>query len=159
MQQGNIESIEVANEIIIPEIIHLLNEGHTATFRVKGFSMRPFLESNCDSVLLAKAENPKVGDAVLAEIAPKRYVLHRLIAIDGDNATLRGDGNLSNEYCKVSDIHGIALGFYRKGRETLDSTDGKKWKRYSYIWTRLYPVRRYLLAIYRRMIKYKLYKP
>ena len=86
-------------------------------------------------------------------------MLHRLIAIDGDNATLRGDGNLSNEYCKVSDIHGIALGFYRKGRETLDSTDGKKWKRYSYIWTRLYPVRRYLLAIYRRMIKYKLYKP
>lgn len=159
MPQSDIQSIEIANEIIIPEIIRLLNEGHTTTFRVKGFSMRPFLESNRDSVLLAKAESPKVGDAVLAEVAPKRYVLHRLIAIDGDNATLRGDGNLSNEYCRMSDIHGVALGFYRKGRTTLDPTDGKKWKRYSYIWTRLYPIRRYLLAIYRRLIKYKLYKP
>ena len=159
MQQGNIESIEVANAILIPQIIKLLDEGHTATFRVKGFSMRPFLESNRDSVLLAKPDKIRVGDPVLAEVAPKHYVLHRLIKVDGNKATLRGDGNLGNEYCLVSDIKGVALGFYRKGRTTLDSIEGKKWKRYSYVWTRLYPVRRYLLAIYRRLIKYKLYIP
>ena len=155
----NESSIEVANEILIPQIISLLEEGHTVTLKVKGFSMRPFLEDNRDKVLLGKAENPKAGDAVLAEIAPGRFVLHRLIALNGNNATLRGDGNLSNEYCKRDDIHGIALGFYRKGRETMDSCEGRKWKVYSAIWTRLYPIRRYILGIYRRLIKYKIYTP
>lgn len=159
MLQGDIKSIEVANEILIPEIISLLNEKHTVTLRVKGYSMRPFLENERDNVLLTAQRSARIGDAVLAEIAPKRYVLHRLIRIDGINATLLGDGNLTTEHCKVNDIHAIALGFYRKGRTTLDSCDGTKWKVYSFVWTHLFPIRRYLLGIYRRLIKYHLYKP
>lgn len=159
MQQGDIKNIEIANEILIPEIISLLQAKHTVTLRVKGFSMRPFLENERDKVLLTSQKPAKIGDAVLAEIAPKKYVLHRLIKIDGDNATLLGDGNLATEHCTINDIHAVALGFYRKERNALDSCDGAKWKIYSYIWTRLYPIRRYLLGIYRRLIKYKLYKP
>ena len=85
------------------------------------------------------------GDAVLAEIAKGSFVLHRIIAIDGDDVTLRGDGNLNNEYCKIIDIRAKAIGFYRKGRNKLDSTDGCKWRIYSWWWTRLYSIRRYLL--------------
>ena len=153
------DSVEIANDILIPQIIELLEEGHTVTLKVKGYSMRPFLENNRDKVLLRKAEAVGIGDAVLAEVAPKRYVLHRLIATDGKHVTLRGDGNLSNEYCLMSNIHGVAEGFYRKGSECLDRCDGRKWKTYSRIWTSLYPIRRYLLAIYRRLIKYKIYTP
>jgi hypothetical protein len=40
----------------------------------------------------------------------------------------------------------------------LDSTKGRKWRVYSYVWTRLFPIRRYLLAFYRR-IWLKLFKP
>ena len=153
------DSLEIANDILIPQIIELLEEGHTVTLKVKGYSMRPFLENNRDKVLLKKAEAVKLGDVVLAEVAPKRYVLHRLIAIDGEQVILRGDGNLSNEYCLKSDIYGMAEGFYRRNSNRLDSCDSRKWKTYSKIWTSLYPIRRYLLGIYRRLIKYKIYTP
>jgi hypothetical protein len=144
-------TITLANEILIPEIVKLMDEGHTITLRLKGFSMRPFLEDNRDKALLTKAHDPKVGDPVLAETAPKHYVLHRIIKIEGDNVTLRGDGNLGEEHCTLVDVKGAVIGFYRKGRKTLDRTDGRKWRVYSFVWTRLYPIRRYLLAFYRRI--------
>lgn len=88
-----------------------------------------------------------MGDAVLAEISKGLFVLHRIIRIEGRQVTLRGDGNLSDEHCMLSDIRAKAVGFYRKGRQTLDRTDGRKWRLYSWWWTRLYPLRRYLLFI------------
>ena len=160
MPQNNIPITEVkmANSVLLPEIVRLLNEGHTVTLRLRGFSMRPFLEDGRDKALLTKAVSPKVGDPVLAEIEPKHFVLHRIISIQGDNEVLRGDGNLGVEHCKLGDVKGAVIGFYRKGRSKLDRTDGKKWRTYSWIWTRLYPIRRYLLAFYRR-IWLRLFKP
>ena len=153
MQQSHLKvrEIKLSNAEFLPEIVKLMDEGHTVTLRLRGFSMRPFLEDNRDKALMTKATNPKVGDPVLAEIEPKHFVLHRIIAINGDNVTLRGDGNLGNEYCTLGDVKGAVIGFYRKGRTTLDRTDGWKWRTYSFFWTRLYPIRRYLLAFYRRI--------
>ena len=139
------------NAVLLPEIVKLLEEGHTVTLRLRGYSMRPFLEDGRDKALLTKAENPQVGDAVLAEVAPRHYVLHRIISIKGDDVTLRGDGNLGTEECKLADVKGAVIGFYRKGCEKLDRTDGMKWRCYSWLWMRLFPVRRYLLAFYRRI--------
>lgn len=146
-----IQEVQFPNVILLPEIVKMLNEGHTVTLRLKGFSMRPFLEDGRDKALLTKPVNPKVGDPVLAEIEPKHFVLHRIISIQGDDVVLRGDGNLGTEQCKLKDIQGAVIGFYRKGRETLDRTDGLKWRIYSWFWTRLFPIRRYLLAFYRRI--------
>ena len=143
--------IEVPNHRLIDEIKKAIREGHTATLRVKGFSMRPFLEDGRDKAILGKHTTVRCGDAVLAEISPKTYVLHRIVNIDGDKVTLRGDGNLGTEECTLADIRGIALAFYRKGRSTPDYTSGRKWRIYSAIWTRLLPIRRYLLYIYRKV--------
>lgn len=140
------------NAILLPEVVNLLNEGHTVTLRLRGFSMRPFLEDRRDKALLKKAENPQVGDAVLAEIAPGHFVLHRIISIEGEKVVLRGDGNLGTEECRLGDVKGVAIGFYRKGRDVADMTTEKKWRAYSFVWTRLFPIRRYLLAIHRRII-------
>lgn len=137
----------MANSIFLPQVVQLLEEGHTATLPLRGRSMRPFLEDGRDKALLKIVQPVKVGDAVLAEISKGHFVLHRIISIEGENVTLRGDGNLANEYCKIGDIRARAIGFYRKGRTKLDSTDGRKWRIYSWWWTRLYPVRRYLLFI------------
>lgn len=147
----NDNGMHIGNATLLPAVVKLLNEGHTVTLNLKGFSMRPFLEDNRDKALLIKPTNPKVGDPVLAETEPHHYVLHRIVNIEGNNVDLRGDGNLLEEHCQLSDICGAVVGFYRKGRKTLDRTDGKKWLVYSYIWTRLYPIRRYLLAAYRRI--------
>ena len=156
MQQGNqhktgTRTIEIPNAVLIPEIIKYLEQGHTVTLPLKGFSMRPFLESNRDMALLTSPKNIKVGDPVLAEIAPKQYVLHRIISINGEHVTLLGDGNLTPEHCLLSNIKASIEGFYRKGRKKLDRTDGKKWKLYSKIWITLRPLRRWLLAFYRRI--------
>lgn len=156
MPQGNINIKAVEkkfrNSEFLPEIVQLLMEGHTVTLCLRGYSMRPFLEDGRDKALLVKAENVKVGMPVLAEISKGHFVLHRVVDIDGDKVTLRGDGNIAVERCLMQDIKGEAVGFYRKGRKTLDKTSGWKWRIYSAVWTTLLPVRRYLLAIYRRVV-------
>ena len=142
-----IKTVQMPNDVFLPFVIEQLNEGHTATLPLRGRSMRPFLEDGRDKALLQLCDHPQVGDAVLAEISNGRFVLNRIIRIIGNQVTLRGDGNLSDEHCMLSDIRAKAVGFYRKGRQTLDRTDGRKWRLYSWWWTRLYPLRRYLLFI------------
>lgn len=139
------------NASLLPEVVKMLQEGHTVTLRLKGYSMRPFLEDNRDKALLVKPTTLRIGDPVLAEIMPKHFVLHRIIRIENDDITLLGDGNLSTEYCKKENIVGAVIGFYRKGRNTLDRTDGRKWRIYSKVWTALRPFRRILLGVYRRL--------
>lgn len=141
------------NAELLPFVIEQLEScvGKTVTLPLRGRSMRPFLEDGRDRALLVAAKDVaiNVGDAVLAEVKDKVYVLHRIIAINGSQVTLRGDGNLSNEYCQIKNVKAKAIGFYRKGRSSVDSTESMKWKIYSWWWTRLYPIRRYLLfALY-----------
>ncbi|MBM6992749.1 MAG: S24/S26 family peptidase [Prevotella sp.] len=145
------KEIQFPNALLIPEIVKFMDEGHTVTLRLKGFSMRPFLENNRDKALMKKATHPQVGDPVLAEISDRHYVLHRIIKIEGNQVTLRGDGNIATEQCRLQDVKGEIIGFYRKNREKLDRTDGRKWKIYSWVWTQLFPIRRYLLGAYRRL--------
>ncbi|MGN0086159.1 MAG: S24/S26 family peptidase [Alloprevotella sp.] len=145
-------TIEIPNELLIPKIKEAVDAGHTVTFRVKGKSMRLFLEDGRDKVILApvKAELRR-GDVVLAEIAPGHYVLHRIIRREGDLLTLKGDGNVrGTEVCRTDKVVGIATGFLRKGRTQPDRTDGRKWRLYSHIWLALSPLRRLILGVYRR---------
>lgn len=140
-----IKTIQMANALLLPEVVRLLEEGHTVTLPLRGYSMRPFLEDGRDKALLRKPTKIEVGDAALAEISPGHFVLHRIVSISGNTVILRGDGNLGIEKCQLADIRATAIGFYRKGREVLDSTNGRKWRIYSWWWTRLLPLRRYLL--------------
>lgn len=156
--QTQVERKTIPNVMLLPNVADLLAEGHTVTLPLRGNSMRPFLEDNRDKGLLIKAGDFSVGDAVLAQVAPGTYVLHRIVRIKGDAITLCGDGNLNNEYCRRQDVIGFVVGFYRKGRTRLDRTNGLKWALYSVVWMSLRPVRRYLLAAYRR-IWLKLFKP
>lgn len=135
------------NDVLLPFVVEQLKEGHTVTLSLRGRSMRPFLEDGRDKALLKLAVRVEVGDVVLAELSTGHFVLHRIVKIDGQQVTLRGDGNLSNEYCLLSNLRAKAIGFYRKGRQTLDGTDDYKWRVYSWWWMHLYPVRRYLLFI------------
>lgn len=145
--------IVVPNEILVAEIKRTLSEGHTATFRVKGQSMRPFLENLRDVVKIERVvpELVRVNDVVLAEIAPKTYVLHRVISRVDNVLTLKGDGNVVGvEHCCDKDVIGIVTAFYRKGRTTPDLVTSLKWRVYTKVWLFLTPLRRILLAIYRR---------
>ena len=146
-----IREVTVQNSVFIPAVLKLIDEGNTVTIPLKGFSMRPFLEDGRDKALLTRVGELHVGDPVLAFIDHQRYVLHRIVKIEGDNMTLLGDGNLRPEYCKTTDAVASIIGFYRKGRTTLDPIAGRKWRDCSKIWMGLRPARRYLLAFYRRI--------
>ncbi|MBQ8157664.1 MAG: S24/S26 family peptidase [Prevotella sp.] len=149
MIDNEINTKQLPNAEFLPFVISELHavEGKTVTLPLRGRSMRPFLEDQRDKALLIACHLPKVGDAVLAEISKGHFVLHRIIKIEGERVTLRGDGNFGCEYCRCQDVKAKAIGFYRKGRNQLDSTEGWKWLVYSWLWTRLFPLRRYLLFI------------
>ena len=108
--------------------------------------MLPFIRGGVDSVRLRKPEGLKVGDIALASIGTS-YVVHRVIAIEGEKVTLMGDGNLQNtEHCDRTNVLGIVdeiitpEGSHRK--------PGKAW-----LWRHLLPIREYLLKIYRKWHK------
>ena len=74
----------VPNEILLAEADDLLSKGIEVVLMTKGNSMLPFIRGEKDSVNLKRFGAVEVGDIVLARIAPQRYVLHRIFAIDGD---------------------------------------------------------------------------
>lgn len=146
------KKLNIANSLLLKEVATMIAEGHTVTLPLKGASMRPFLDGERDKAVLAKPrEKAMEGDVVLAETSPGFYVLHRIVGVSGDQITLRGDGNLQAEHCSQGDIKAMATAFYRKGRQTPDEISGLKWRLYSWLWTTLFPIRRYLLFINRKL--------
>ncbi|MGN0233575.1 MAG: S24/S26 family peptidase [Bacteroidaceae bacterium] len=138
----------IPNEQLFAMVSEVLSQGHTAVIWVKGYSMRPFLEHERDRVKLAAPKQVKVGDAVMAQIAPGHYVLHRIINRDGIHVTLQGDGNLvSVEHCLLADICGVVIEYIRPKRVILASDPTLR--RRIRIWRRLRPMRRLLLFLYR----------
>ena len=81
------------NEVLLGEVERMLDEGREVLMVPKGRSMLPFIRGEVDKVLLSKPKELKVGDIALAWV-DDRYVMHRVIAIDGQQVTLMGDGNL-----------------------------------------------------------------
>ena len=136
---------------IIEEACRLVREGVNVTLPVKGLSMQPFIIGGKESVILHSPGGiVDVGDVVLAWVDGDRYVVHRIIKLDYDRVTLMGDGNLTTEHCALGDI---------KARVT-HVVDAKDKTHYLYnrwrmlgakVWYWLRPIRRYLLAIYRRL--------
>ena len=127
---------------VIEEAVRLVQKGVTVTFPVTGQSMLPFIIGGKESVILHAPGLTAVGDVVLAWVDGNRYV---------DRVTLMGDGNVrGTEHCLLKDV---------KARVThVVSADNKKrdlysrWRvRAAKLWYWLRPIRRYLLAIYRRL--------
>lgn len=148
------EHVVISTKVYFDAVKKDLGQGRSVIIPLKGVSMRPFVENLRDKALLVAVppETLRVGDAVLAEIAPDRYVLHRIIRREGDRLTLMGDGNVrGTECCRAVDVVGRVEAFYRKGRQKPDLTSGLKWRLYSAVWTRIRPLRRYLLFAYRHL--------
>lgn len=159
MEQEPQKTIQLRNEIFLEMVREDLKKGHTATFRVRGWSMRPFLENARDKVLLkpVPAEGVAVGDVALVQADDRRYVLHRVIGVDPDGGcTLWGDGNCRfYEHASASNIIGVAKGFFIGKKERYYDCQGRVWRAYSWFWMHVSPVRRLLLLLYR--ILYKLH--
>lgn len=151
------QTIQLPNNIFLEQVRKELQAGHTTTFRVRGWSMRPFLEHARDKVLLMSPERMpvKVGDVALVLANDGRYVLHRIVAIDEKgNCTLWGDGNvIGRETCTADNVIGNAKGFYIGQKERYFDVTGRAWRWHSWFWMHTTCVRRYLLFLYRICFK------
>lgn len=142
---------ELPNDAWLGEVSQMLREGKPYAIYVKGYSMRPFIEHTRDRVFLEKRDTYHVGDAVLAQIAPGHYVLHRIIEKEGNWLTLQGDGNVRGvEHCREQDVSGVVTQYIRP-RRTIPA-DNPRLVRRIRLWRRLRPVRRYLLFIYKAIV-------
>lgn len=148
------ERASVNDDLILAEAIRFVGEGVSVTFPVNGRSMLPFIVGGRESVILEKFDSLEIGDVVLAWVDGNRYVIHRIVKMDGDNLTLMGDGNLMGvEHCRVSDVKARAVAVVSaRGRKR--SLDFGLRKAAAKVWMFLKPVRKWLLLPYR--IKHKL---
>lgn len=152
--------MKIANDILIPELARLLAEGKEVRFTPSGVSMRPFIEGDRDSVILSPiVSRPRVGDILLVRIENKSqlpnlksqipnptYVLHRLIRIEGETFVLQGDGNLmGEETCTREGLIGRVTAIESPAGRRKPLTRGR-------LWHFLFPLRRWLLKIYRHSL-------
>ena len=116
-----------------------LLEGSSVRVAVRGQSMLPFFMSGSTIELHPIAKNDiRKYNVVLAD-AGRSFVVHRIIAVDNERVTLLGDGNIiGTEIVERDKIYGIV------DCSRLHIALAKLW-----VWLR--PVRRYPLAILRRV--------
>ena len=141
----------ISDDKILQETVRLVGEGVSVTLPVNGRSMLPFIIGGQESVVLQKPVQPGVGDVVLAWADDCRYVVHRIILIDGDRVVLMGDGNIAGtEHCRLADIKAVATHVVGADERMYELNQG--WRRWAAkAWYHLRPLRRYLLFIYNRL--------
>lgn len=142
--------ITLPNDVLLDEVARLVAEGEKVTLMTKGASMLPFIVGGRDSVVLVRPEELFPGMIVLAYVQGGRYVLHRILSIDGTKVVLMGDGNIKGvEVCAPADVKAVAVRISRPSGD-VDCLS-KRHLRQAAIWKTLLPVRRWILAVYRRL--------
>lgn len=153
--------MQVNNAEYIPKVLSVSKEkGKPVRIPLKGFSMNPWLVGGRDYALLTtEIGEIHVNDVLLSETAPGMYALHRVLHVDENRVQLLGDGNLTpDRILPRESIKARVVAVYRKGSEEPQYMDDKAYLRYVAIWMKLRPVRRWLLAFYRRILMPKQYK-
>ena len=138
----------IPNTIILEEVEQMISIGNSVELKVKGQSMRPYLRSGKDKIILSpfRPVDLKCGAIVLFRY-DHRYVFHRIIKIENENLIIQGDGNKSCEKALKSDVIGVVRGIVRPGGKTISLPDFSS-EVYWRCWRFLRPIRRYLLAVY-----------
>ena len=138
--------------MMMEEIRTLISEGKSVTLTVKGNSMNPFIVHMRDRMTLGpwKDEDIKKGTVALVKDIRGNYLIHRIIKKDGHTVTLLGDGNVGfTETATTDNIIGIMHSIERKNRTW--TSESMIWRIYSWVWMALTPLRRYPLAIWRKL--------
>lgn len=130
----------IANRELFSIVRDTLLEGNTVRVAVKGQSMLPFFRSGSTITLRpVREEDIRKYNVVMAD-AGHAFVVHRIIEVGESVVTLLGDGNIyGTEKVSRDKIYGIV------DCSPLHLFFAKIW-----LWMR--PVRRFPLAIFRRIL-------
>ena len=140
------ERVVLPNEVLLGEVAQLLNEGREVVIVPKGKSMLPFIRGDIDRVKLMPLKTLSVGDIVLAHFGG-RYVLHRIVTINGDEIVLMGDGVIKDtEHGELGHVCGVVTEIISP--DNHHRKPGKAW-----LWRHSLFIRKYLLKVYRKWNK------
>jgi hypothetical protein len=142
------DKIVLPNNVLLDEVAQLLGEGREVVMTPKGRSMLPFIRGEVDQIKLRRPDRLEVGDIVLAYFG-NRYLLHRIVAIHGDEIVLMGDGNLrGTEQGDRSHVVGKVVEIITPDQRR--HKPGKAW-----LWRHALFFRKYLMKVYRKWNKLK----
>ena len=134
------EARTIANRELFAIVRDTLLEGKTVRVAVNGQSMLPFFRSGSTITLRPVREEDIRKYGVVMADAGHAFVVHRIIDVKGDAVTLLGDGNIyGTEQVSRDKIYGV-----------VDCSPPHLF--FAKIWLWLRPVRRFPLAIFRRIM-------
>ena len=140
------DRIVLPNDVLLNEVAQLLGEGREVVITPKGRSMLPFIRGEVDQIKLRQPDDLRVGDIVLAYFG-NHYVLHRIVAINGEKVVLMGDGNLKGtEQGDRSEVVGKVVEIITP--DLRQHKPGKAW-----LWRHTLFFRKYLLKVNRKWNK------
>ncbi|MDR0892647.1 MAG: S24/S26 family peptidase [Mediterranea sp.] len=139
-------TIVANNELFFQEVETLLKEGKKVTFRLKGGSMRPFLrDGDVIRIVQKPYDQLRPGDIALAH-TDLGVLLHRIVAINGEQVHLLGDANRQQELTERRKVMGVFDAAWR-GEKSLH-LNSVTMRTLALYWYKIRPLRRYLLGAY-----------
>jgi signal peptidase len=128
---------------LMPVVRAALERGQRVRMTVNGGSMAPFLFDS-DTVELEPTRKLRLGDMVLVRTETERYVLHRIVRMDGAAFFLRGDAQSWSEGPFTAEaVLGRVTIAWRKGR--LRNLEHSLWRLAGLLWMKADPLGFYLL--------------
>lgn len=144
--------ITIATERMFEETSKLIAEGNTVTITATGYSMNPGIVHMRDQITLGPWTDSDIRPGTVALVRDIRgnIIIHRIVRRKGNNILLEGDGNIGQkERATLDGIAGIMHSITRKNRTI--SSKNLLWRIYSWTWVALRPLRRYPLALWRKL--------
>lgn len=130
----------IANRELFAIVRDTLLEGKTVRVAVNGQSMLPFFRSGSTIIMRPVREEDIRKYSVVMADAGHAFVVHRIIEVGDEVITLLGDGNIyGTEQVTREKIYGV-----------VDCSPLHLF--FAKIWLWLRPVRRFPLAIFRRIL-------
>lgn len=140
-------------EQMLWQVEEQISSGQTATFTVRGWSMRPLMNNLRDRAVVSPITEPLRCSDVVVFKYHGRYLLHRIIAIDGDRFTIKGDGvPFSHEVVDRADILAVLTSVIRRNGTTV-SCSSPKWIDRSRRWNAMNPRIQYVILKFLRILE------
>jgi len=149
-----VKSQRLPMEQLVQLVLLQLEQGGVAYLTVTGWSMRPFLRDQKDRVRLVPVEKLRSGDIILYHRDNGQYVLHRILRQLGQGGYLCcGDNQWETEVIEDRQILAVVTEIFRDGKEYSVRHLGYRFC--VWLWTALHPIRRPILAVRRRLGRWK----
>ena len=148
----NVQNLDVSMAVLDPLMQEVLTAGGTVDLTTTGNSMRPMLLHRVSKVRLAAPRPLRRGDIPLYRRDNGTYVLHRVMALEGERYTLCGDHQWHPEPgIRQDQVLAVVTDFCRRSRWVSCVAPGYRlyWK----IWVAIRPLRRLVIGGMRRIAR------